>query len=300
MRKHGKGSGCMGVLLCQPGIGVQMIADAEAAPVQPASGLKWPCAPCASAGRMAVGCLISRECLCMDVRTGREICRMPCVPGVSDMRVSACGRYLFQLSSEADCIHARCISSGELLCAAPAGVFPRCMRMDSRGQSLLCACGALNEARLFTAPELLAIRAIQTRHPCYAADFCREGLVLVCAVEGEDIRTAVYTLAFWAQEPRLIAELPGPPGGMCVCPDGKSALLSSRAGLAKVDLRTGALLWNCPEWALCLRVECVGSSALISDTTDGRVWLANHCRPRERRLLAQGADTQACFLSGSV
>ena len=284
----------MGVLLCQPGGGVWRFSGNQ--PERLNCPFEWPCAPCASAACMAVSCLKRRECLLMERRSGKELCRTACVPGVSSMCFSGCGRYLYQLSSEADCIHTYSCATGELMYAAPAGVFPRCMKAGEGGRMLLCAGGALNEAILFSAPELVQMKAIHTRHPCFAADFWRDGLVLVCAAEGEDIRTVIETLPPKAVKPRRLAELPGPPGGLCVCRDGTTALISTRAGLSKMDLQTGMLLWNCPEWALCMRMECLGREALISDTLDGGVWLINHNAPWERTLIARGEESQACFL----
>lgn len=161
---------------------------------------------------------------------------------------------------------------------------------------LLCAGGAIGEAYLLQSPDLLHVQTIRTRHPCFAADFWKDGLLLVCAAEGEDIRTAVYILPAGKRRPHLLLELPGPPGGLCICPDGVTALLSTRAGLCRLDLRSGKLLWNCPEWALCMRVECRGNEGLISDTLDGSVWRFHAYRPWERRLIVHSAEAQACFL----
>lgn len=85
------------------------------------------------------------------------------------------------------------------------------------------------------------------------AGFWRGGLLLVCAVEGEDIHTAVYTLAPGTPRPRKLIDLPGQPGGLCVCPDGVGALISTRDGLMKLDIPQGRLLWNLPDLALCAR-----------------------------------------------
>lgn len=287
----------MGVLLCKPGGGVWTISNTKAPPHRLPCAFEWPCVPCAGPACVAVGCLKSRECLCLERGSGREISRMPCVPGICEMCFSACGRYLYQLSSEADCIHTRSVATGQLLYAVPAGVFPRCMKAGAGGKLLLCAGGAASEAVLLHAPGLTLARTIATRHPCFMADFWQDGLVLVCAAEGEDIRTVLYTQPLNALGQRRLTELPGAPSGLCVCPDGRTALISTRAGLCKIDLRTGGLLWNCPEWALCMRIECLGSLALISDTTDGGVWVLNHHRPWERRMLAHAVDSQACFLS---
>ena len=246
---------------------------------------------------MAFCCARSRECLCLTQRNLQVVSSMPAVPGISAMLFSPCERYLFQLSSEADCIHTRCTATGELLYAAPAGVFPRSLRMDGEGKALLVSGGAENEARLLTMPDLRTERVISTRHACAAADFWRGGLVLVCAAEGEDIRTKVYTLAHGKLKPRNIVELPGAPGALCVCPDEEHALLSTRDGFFKVELATGKLCWNQPQWAMSLKIEATGGMALVSDTLDGSVWLFHHERPWEKRRLACSESAQASFVS---
>jgi len=257
-------------------------------------GFLSPCQPCAAKGLMAFACAQTRECVCMRTRDQAIISCMPCVPGVNAMGLSNCGRFLYQLSAEADCVHTRCTATGDLLFAAPAGVFPRMLNL--RGRQLLIAGGAVNEACLLSAPELKREQTITTRHPCFGADFDQEGLTLVCAMEGEDIHTAVYRLKAGKLRPRKIAELPGEPGGVCVCPDGRHALLSTGDGLMKMNLDTGLLLWNRPEWAHAMRIECRGEWALASDTMDGCAWLFSHHRPWEKRLLLKGSAAQACFM----
>lgn len=255
----------------------------------------WPCAPCASETCLAFGCLASHECMVIQKNTGQLLCQMPCVPGVCGMALSRCGRYLYQLSSEADCVHTRLTATGELLYAVPTGVFPRSMVMNASGQNLLVAGGAASEAYILTLPQLHKEAVVTTRHPCFAAGFFQKGLVLVCAVEGEDIHTAVYVLAWHSVRPRLLTQLPGQPGGLCVCPDGRQALLSTRDGLKKLDLQNGDLLWKLPEWALAMNLGCMGNLALISGAMDGRVALISHYTPWMQRELACGTATEACF-----
>ena len=286
----------MGILLCKPGDGVWLTDDAGEYKSRLPCGYEWPCAPCVSPGCAAVCCQKARECLCVERKTSRMLCSMPCAPGICEMLFSFCGRYLYQLSAEADCVHTCGVAAGELLYAAPAGVFPRSVRIDETGRYLLCAGGAENKAILFSAPDLLQEQTLRTPHPCFAADFWQDGLVILCAEEGEDIQTGVYTLAAKAIRMRKLTQLPGPPGLLRMCPDGKTALVSTRAGLSKLDLYTGGMIWNVPEWALGMRAECRGNGALLSDLPDGNVWLFNHHRPWERQLVAQAADSQACFL----
>lgn len=287
----------MNLLVTDPGIGVWEMPPNDAQPRKWPCAFPWPCMPCVCPGCAAVCCAQTRECLCLERRGQRIISAMPAAPGVSDMCLSPCGRYLYQLSGEADCIHLRSVATGELLYAAPAGVFPRMMRLDAAGKTLLYAGGAVNEACLLDASSLVCEKTITTKHACFGADFWRGGLVLVCAAEGDDIQTAVCTLSPHGVKPRTLTVLPGQPGALCVCPDGATALLSTRDGLMKLDLNSGELLWNQPEWALCMRLCCRGGWALVSAALDGRVCLINHHRPWERRVVFSGTEAQACFLT---
>lgn len=286
----------MRLLMTDPATGVWETPQPGVALRRLPIALPWPCLPCACRSCVALCCQQTRQCLCMDRRTYAPVSCMPCPPGVNAMLFSPCGRYLYQLSAEADCIHTRLTANGELLYASPCGVFPRCMRMDDQGRRLLSAGGAAAEACLLSAPELLPLRTVYTRHPCFAADFWQGGLVLVCAVEGEDIHTAVYTLREGGVRPRKLTELPGMPGGLCVCPDGKYALLSTLDGLMKIALEDGRILWNRPEWALCMQMQCAQGRVLLGDTLDGSVALLDENQPWQQQILLRGSGAQACFV----
>ena len=256
--------------------------------------ISHPCMPCANQTLLAIGSARDEECLCVQKRGYELLSRMPAAPGLSAMCLSPCGRYLYQLSSEADSIHTRLTATGELQYAAPCGVFPRMMRLRSDGNSLIAAGGAIPEAYVFSAPDLRCQKVIPTRHPCFAADECARGMVLVCAREGHDIQTMIYILHPGTVRPRRLLELPGQPGGMCVCPGGRHILVSTPDGLMKIALEDGQILWNQPKWALCMQLCCRGSQALVSDTLDGKAYLINHLMPWESRLVGVGG-VQACF-----
>ena len=256
--------------------------------------LEGPRLACAGSACVCVGG--NRECLCLTCHGLREISRMPAAPGLAALCLSPCGRYVYQLSSEADSVHTRLTATGDLIFAAPVGVFPRAMCLDASGRLLLAAGGAVDEAYLLTAPELVRERTIHTQSPCFAAGFWRGGLLLVCAVEGEDIHTAVYTLAPGTPRPRKLIDLPGQPGGLCVCPDGVGALISTRDGLMKLDIPQGRLLWNLPDLALCAGLCCRGPMALASATLGGQVRLLSHYKPWLSKTVFTGTDVHACFL----
>ena len=285
----------MDVVICKPGKGVTVMTFPEGRRVDVPCPFEWPCAPCSDGKRLAFCCAQCRDCLCMESFTLQPVCRMPAVAGVCELRFSTCGSFLFQLGSEGDCIHTRCIETGDLLYAAPVGVFPRCMRQDASGERILCAGGALNEITLLSAPDLTLLHKNETHQPCFYADFCQNGLVLVCAVECGDIQSEVCTLSADGEKLRKIVRFSGPPCALCVCDEGTSALVSTGAGLSKIGLLNGKVLWTQPQWSLCTRVECRGKWALVSGTTDGGVWLLEHARPYRQYLLDSAADSQACF-----
>ncbi len=284
----------MSLIIADARLGVWKATD-EGGPLTGVDcALEGPRLTCAGSACVCVGG--NRECLCLTCHGLREISRMPAAPGLAALCLSPCGRYVYQLSSEADSVHTRLTATGDLIFAAPVGVFPRAMCLDASGRLLLAAGGAVDEAYLLTAPELVRERTIHTQSPCVAAGFWRGGLLLVCAVEGEDIHTAVYTLAPGTPRPRKLIDLPGQPGGLCVCPDGVGALISTRDGLMKLDIPQGRLLWNLPDLALCAGLCCRGPMALVSATLGGQVRLLSHYKPWLSKTVFTGTDVHACFL----
>ena len=284
----------MSLIIADARLGVWKATD-EGGPLTGVDcALEGPRLACAGSACVCVGG--NRECLCLTCHGLREISRMPAAPGLAALCLSPCGRYVYQLSSEADSVHTRLTATGDLIFAAPVGVCPRAMCLDASGRLLLAAGGAVDEAYLLTAPELVRERTIHTQSPCFAAGFWRGGLLLVCAVEGEDIHTAVYTLAPGTPRPRKLIDLPGQPGGLCVCPDGVGALISTRDGLMKLDIPQGRLLWNLPDLALCAGLCCRGPMALASATLGGQVRLLSHYKPWLSKTVFTGTDVHACFL----
>lgn len=285
----------MTILIADPTLGAFLLRG-EAPPVPLSAGAECPCMPAACPGRLILACEKTRSCFVLSRKTLREELRFPAPPGISALCASPCGRWLYILSHEADVVHALHLGTGELSFAAPAGVFPRSMTLNPSGSELLVACGAEAEARLFSLPGLLTKHIIHTRHPCFGAAYWKNGLVLVCAAEGTDIQTILYTLAPGKVRPRELLRLPGLPGAMQVCPDGLAALLSTPDGLMKIDLTTGRLLWNVPAGALCMGISVKNGRILVSDLPTGKVLLLPQDDPWPRRILWQGSAPQACFL----
>ena len=140
----------MGFLITDSKAGVYL-ADQQGKIIQHISnGFSFPCWPCASPEHLVAACRLQRECLCIHRGRQQERQSLPALPGLGGMCLSPCGRYLYQLSTEADCIHTFHLGSGELCYAIPAGVFPRSMQLNRDGRYLLAAGGAVGEAYLLS------------------------------------------------------------------------------------------------------------------------------------------------------
>ena len=260
-----------GLSLYRPGPGLLLTIE---------SSLSCPYMPCTSRDLLLCACRRDLECRCFSRRSLREISRFPALPALGAMCVSPCGRYVFQLSTEADCVHTRHLGTGDLLYGCKVGVFPRDMCLQPKEQLLLVAGGASGEVILLRAPRLLPYAQFQTPGCCCCVQSWRGGLVILCAVENHQIETALLTLAPSRLRPAELLRLEGQPGSLCVCPDGETALLGSLDGLMKVCLRTGDILWNLPHLIHCTDIRCQGPLALAAGDMAGQV----HRLPHEHWL----------------
>ncbi len=281
-----------------------MITDGKRAPIfyDPKTALQFPldCSlscpylPCSTPDFLLCACRQERDCACISRHTREERYRIPALPALSALCPSACGRYLYQLSSEADCVHTRHLGTGELLFSAKAGVFPRDMKLY--GHQLLVAGGASGELLILSAPDLMPYAQFHVNGCCCSAQFWQGGLAILCAVEDNDIYTALFTLAPHKVKPWELIRLEGQPGGFCVCPDGHTALLGALDGLMKICLHTGRVLWNLPQVSLCSCIHCHGDMALAAGDIGGHVRLVPHEQPWLARTLYTGVEPEACFV----
>lgn len=248
-----------------------------------------PCCPCASHELLFYGCQAQRDVACYSRQTLREVQRMPALPALCAMCVSPCGRFLYQLGEENDCVHTRLVATGELLFSCEQGVFPRDLRLHSSGRALLVAGGASGEATLLRAPELTQAAKLSVEGAVCAAAFWRGGLALLCAVEDGDIRTVLYITTSFAATPRELFRTDGQPGGLCVCADGVTALIGTLEGVLSLSLQTGQLLGRLSGCPLCGRIEMRRGHALLSAAANGQIAL-------DGRTLYTAPESQACFV----
>lgn len=279
---------------CQQGLFLYHSATHIRRPID--CSLACPYMPCATRDLLLCACRKECDCCCISRRSLEENYRFPALPALSALCVSACDRYIYQLSSEADCVHTLHLGTGEIMYACKAGVFPRDMKLMSQGQLLLVAGGASGEVLLFQTPGLSLYRQLSVPGCCCSAEDWQDGLVFLCAVENQDIQTAVLTLAPSKIRPVEILRLDGQPGGLCVCPDRQTALVGTLDGLMKICLRTGRILWNLPNLPLCSQIKCQGGFALASADLGGQVFLLPHEQPWLSKRIFKGSEAQACFV----
>ncbi len=177
-----------------------------------------PCgALCSGWGR--IFCAEQHRCVCRSRETGEFLFSLPLPTGVCAMTVwngAVCA-----LSSDADSVTAFSAHTGELLCCAPAGVYPRDLSVSRQGRFLAVAGGASGTALLLDR-DLRLLR--EYRLPGTVCGVCclRRSLLALCAVERGDIETRLLRVSFRgaAEEvfssPLLPACLCPLPGGGCV------------------------------------------------------------------------------------
>ena len=134
----------MKILITDSERGAFLWKDGEALRPLPCPA-ECPYCPAASRERLFLCCRKNRDCWCLSRRTLQAERVFPAPPALAAACPSPCGKYLYLLSTEADAVQTVSLETGELCYAAPAGVFPRSMKLHPSGRLLLCAGGAVNE-----------------------------------------------------------------------------------------------------------------------------------------------------------
>ncbi len=256
-------------------------------------GAAEPCAPAAAAGLLLAVCARDAQVYCASSAGGACVPSFAAMPGPCALCASPCGRYAYLLGEDTDCVHTRCLRTGELLFAQRAGVFPRGLRLHPSGRWLAVAGGASGEALVLAAPELSLLRRVRVRGAVCAVDFVPDGLLLLCAVGDSEPRTALVYAS--GECPRAIWYADGPPGDLRAVGSG-AALAGAWNGLSMISLPEGRTLWHRPELPMAARIELDAGQALVSRTINGMASLLPLRQPWLSRATSLGADTEACFV----
>lgn len=183
--------------------------------------------------------------------------------------MAAAGGSVCALSSEADSVTAFAPDTGQILCCAPAGNYPRSLRADPGGRYLAAACGAAGEILILDG-ELRPLERYRVPGVAVDACFLHRGLAALCAVEDGDMRACLLRIS-----PRGVTETvyawAALPSALCAVPGGYLAGSYGEILRLRPDGRlTGRMPSPCP-------VRIVGTPAgpLICDPWQGRVLLPN-------------------------
>ena len=224
-----------------------------------------PCgALCCGWGR--VFCAEQHRCVCLD-QEGGALFDLPLPTGVCAMTVW--DERVCALSADADSVTAFSAHTGEPLCCAPAGVYPRDLCVSRQGKFLAVAGGASGTVLLLDR-DLRLLR--EYRLPGAVCGVCclRRGLLALCAVERGDIETRLLRVSLRgaAEEvfssplvPSCLCSLPG--NGCAVGCMGQVLFLS--AGYKTV----AALPCPCP-----VRLRPTRRGVLVCDPCRGTAALA--------------------------
>lgn len=163
-------------------------------------------------GRGRVFCAEQHQCVCYGKEAGNRLFSLPLPTGVCAMTVwngAVCA-----LSADADSVTAFSARTGELLCCAPAGVYPRDLCVSRQGRFLAVAGGASGSVLLLDR-ELRRLR--EYRLPGTVCGICclRRSLLALCAVERGEIETRLLRVSLGGASEEVFSS-PLPPA--CLCP----------------------------------------------------------------------------------
>ena len=228
-----------------------------------------PCsALCAGWGR--IFCAEPHRCVCRSRETGDPLFSLPLPTGVCAMTVwdgAVCA-----LSSDADSVTAFSARTGELLCCAPAGVYPRDLCVSRQGRFLAVAGGAGGSVLLLDR-NLRLLR--EYRLPGTVCGVCclRRSLLALCAVERGEIETRLLRVSCRGAAEEVFSS-PLPPACLCPLPGGCAVGCMGRVIFLSAGYKTlRTLPCPCPvrirptPWGPLICDPCRGTAALA----DGRV-----------------------------
>lgn len=253
-----------------------------------------PCLPCASKGLLLLACEQNQEVLCLSRADFRERLAMPALPGLCALLPSPCGQYLYELSSEADCIHMRSLQTGELMRGCPVGVYPRDMSMDRTGRRLLVSGGASGELMILDALELRVIQSIGLNGVVCAAAFIRGGAAALVTRENGELETSLEFVYADMVRHETLALFEGVAGSLCAL-GAMGVALGLQDGVRMLELSTRRLSPLCRELPLPGRLCWQGGRLLISNTLMGQVAQLGVQTPFPYETLYRG-DAQAAYV----
>ncbi len=252
-------------------------ADREAGLFRLDGGRMGPGGQAVCAGFGRVYCAGPGECRCYSAGTGEMLGVFPVPTGVCAM---AClGGMVYALSSDSDSVSAFHPETGQLLIAAPAGMYPRALCKSPCGRYLAVAGGAAGEILIFDG-QLRPVGRRRVPGTACGVCFLPRGLCALCAVGDGEISSRLYCISPRGNVEERFAH-PAPPCALCALPGG-GCLVGCHGEI--VCLR--------PDGKISFRLPCAypakflqtGRETLLCDAWQGTV------RTLNGRTLYQGRE----------
>lgn len=216
-------------------------------------------------------------------------------PGLESMCLSKDGRFLYELSGEADVLICVDMKSGNPLYLTKCGCFPQGLCLHPTGSWLAAATGAAGEIKIYQAPKLYPDQTYRVPGIAARVVFSASGLVFLSAVEKGEIHTLLGLIRHGTNGYEEVALYKGLPGDLLALPDG-SVMLSVFGQLLSVKLKPYKLLFAEATEGLVTHIARGGGKLLLTDSVMGQVSLLPLSAPHEKRLLYQGDWVHGVFV----
>ena len=208
-------------------------------------------------------------------------------PGLESMCLSRDGRFLYELSGEADALYCVEVKSGKPLYMAKCGCYPQGLCLHPSGRWLAAAAGATGEINVYEAPELHLEKTCRVPGIAARIAFIGTGIVFLSAVEKGEIYTLLGLVRHGAKGYEEVALYRGLPGDLLALPDG-SIMLSVLGQLMHAEIKPYKLLSTLPMEGLITHIAHNGRDTLLTDSALGQVSLLSLRAPHEKKVLYQG------------
>ena len=233
---------------------------------------------CRTCGR--IWCAGAGQGRCYAETTGEYLCGTALPKDICAM--AAIENQVYALSADADSVTALSADTGEILCCAPAGTYPRDICAYPGGRLLLAAGGASGEMLLLNAG-LQNLRTYRLPGMVCGACFWGRGMAALCAVErGETLAARLYAVSFRGVAEEVFS-LPMTPNCLCALPDG-GCVMGCCGEIVRFGENKKAAHrqpFSCP-----LRLRAARGSMLLCEAGEGVFSLPS------RRRVYQGPNAQ--------
>ncbi len=244
------------------------VADGEKGLICVQEGKKNPVglpAEALCAGGGCVYCAGRGRCACYDPLGGAPRFETAAAPGVCVL--CAWGETLYALSCEADSVTAFSARTGEIICCAPAGAYPRDLKISPGGKVLAAAGGASGEIHLLDR-DLCPLRIFRVPGTVCGVCFQPRGLWALCAVEDGDLSARLYAVSRRGVTEEVFSS-PLTPSCLCPLPGGGCALgLHGEIRCLKANQKT-ALRRRC---SCPVRIRAGDQGIWVCDAGEERVF----------------------------